>query len=125
MIHHLEAELLQILSEGSSFLRDVSMQLQQDRRLFLCHFIKHCSHLLLCELNGTGDFFMNGLLNGATLTVDELRHCSHLLLCELNGTGDFFMNGLLNGATFAVDELSHCSHLLLCELNGTGDFFMN
>ena len=71
MIHHLEAELLQILREGSSFLRDVSMQLQQDRRLFLCHFIKHCSHLLLCELNGTGDFIMNGLLNGATLAAQR------------------------------------------------------
>src|SRR6516162_358288 len=75
MIHHLEAELLQILREGSSFLRDVSMQLQQVRRLILCHFIKHCSHLLLCELNGTGDFFMNGLLNGVTLAVDELWCC--------------------------------------------------
>src|SRR6516225_8361184 len=90
MIHHLEAELLQILSEGNSFLRDVSMQLQQGRRLFLCHFIKHCSRLLLCELNGTGDFFMNGLL------------------CELNRMGDFFMNGLLNGATLGVDELWCC-----------------
>src|SRR6516225_451955 len=72
MIHHLEAELLQILREGSSFLRDVSMQLQQVRRLILCHFIKHCSHLLLCELNGTGDFFMNTMLAAKVIQLESL-----------------------------------------------------